>query len=101
MKINAFYAGAPQLESIFLPKPLFIRLRILKAQVAHIDIHQGRAAEKIVRFIGDNRNGVFAVLANVPGGGDAANTVAEDDDVHEVSEAWTGLQMPKRNFGGH
>ena len=76
LKINTFNAGTKEFYAVFLPKPGLIRLRVAEAPMAHINVHERRATEKMVGFIGNNHDVVIAAFADMPGSGNAADAVA-------------------------
>lgn len=60
---------------------------MLVLHVAHVDVHEGRAGEEMLGFGRNNRNPVIGMLADMPGGGDAADAISEYDDVLHVVES--------------
>ena len=84
IKINAFDIGIEQLNSVFVPKPVLVRLGIFVAHVPHIDIHERSTGEKVIRFGRYHSNVMIAEFADKASGSDAGNTVSEDDYMHRV-----------------
>ena len=69
--------------------------------MAHVNVHEGGAAEKVIAFFGDNRNVRFAVeFSNPTGGGDACNAVANDSDFHIffISDSKFHISTKKNDF---
>jgi hypothetical protein len=75
-----------KVDPVFFPEPILIRLGVFEGEVAHENIHQGRARKKVGRFRRNNGDLMTAELPDIPRCGYACHTVANDDDLFHVPE---------------
>lgn len=75
-----------EFNAVLFPKVIFIRFGMLVLHVPHVDVHERRSGEKVFGFGRNDRNPVIRMLADVPGGGDAADAIAEDYDMLHLVE---------------
>lgn len=66
-----------QINFVFLPEPIFVRLCVLKLQVPHINIHEGSARIEMCCLAGNYSDIEVAALSYFAGSRDARNTVTD------------------------
>ena len=69
-----------QIDTILLPKEIFVRLGVLKFHMAHVDVHERGAGIKIFCLRRNDRDCVCTTLANVSCSSNAADPVANNDN---------------------
>jgi len=72
-----------EMDPVLFPKPIFIRFNVLILHMTHVDIHEGCSGKEVSAFGRNDGNLVIRQFANMPGGCNARNSVADDDDAHE------------------
>jgi len=53
--------------------------------MSHIDVHQRGTGKEVIGFGGNDGDFVVAKFSDKPGGGDAADSVSDDGNVHIFS----------------
>ncbi len=72
-----------QVDPVLLPKPRLVGLNILEPLVAHVDVHQRGAREKIIRLRRDQGDLDGGIQFPQPAGGRyAGNPVSDNGYVH-------------------
>lgn len=71
-----------QVDPVLFPEMIFIGFDILEAHVAHVDVHERGTGEEVVRFCRNDGYLVVAELSDMPGGGDAGNSVSKYNYMH-------------------
>ena len=89
-KIDHFNVVKNEVDAVFFPKKILVGLDVFPFHVAHVDVHEGGAAEKMGRFRADDRDVAAAQFSERAGGGGAGDAVAEDDYFHFQKNWWAG-----------
>ena len=50
LRINSVHIAFDQIDSVFFPKPVLVRLGVFKFHMSHIDIHESGTREKVFSF---------------------------------------------------